>query len=634
MDSFKFNKLCRDTKLFDKNFTTIGADVVFAKAKGIGERKINFATFKDIALPLIAAEKGCTVKELVAKVKEAEGPLCTGTRAEMVKLHDDKSTFTGVCGWKVLQKAVAGVRDEQLASPKDRKERSGKKKKVKKKKKQNEALPQAQDDPGSSSSDDEDEEDDSSESSPVSPQSEQEGLAQAQQTSLAATAQAYENGSISAGHPGLKVVVPGGGTTVQVKMKTVQQVALAAMEQAKKASAFPSPLSSPIASKANLPVPPGSVNKPAVVTVPSALPRNLLSPASSGPGTPSSVSQSPTNSVNSTSLSPSTAVPLINLQGPEGTLLPAQQGPPASGRKANAFQLNLAKVEAGRPKSSLFITPRSSVPLSPHIPSPPMAPKAGGFHASQFKMAYDVAVAPDTTEELVGVLHDLLTRYAALRGIEMQRAELFFEDLKVSAVKELHSQVQLAAARLWTSPRTLDKKELCFILNELLREDHGPLMPFVAGITRAINLLLVGLDRMSMTPSSNVVFRGGGLPDEHRPFFTTGRKYRVPMFTATSIDRDLCQRIFCRRAETHHKQPPVLWVIALDERDGCKHVNYIHTTECKEEQEYLFSPYSVFTVQTTDWKAAPHWKDPHIVYLRAAVDNRLEPEDLPLSPWA
>lgn len=35
---------------------------------------------RDIALPLIAAEKGCTVKELVAKVKEAEGPLCTGTR--------------------------------------------------------------------------------------------------------------------------------------------------------------------------------------------------------------------------------------------------------------------------------------------------------------------------------------------------------------------------------------------------------------------------------------------------------------------------------------------------------------------------------------------------------------------------
>lgn len=48
-----------------------------------------------------------------AKAEESRcAPLPSLLQAEMVKLHDDKSTFTGVCGWKVLQKAVAGVRDE------------------------------------------------------------------------------------------------------------------------------------------------------------------------------------------------------------------------------------------------------------------------------------------------------------------------------------------------------------------------------------------------------------------------------------------------------------------------------------------------------------------------------------------
>eukprot|EP00668_Euglena_longa_P006795 GGOE01008121.1.p1 GENE.GGOE01008121.1~~GGOE01008121.1.p1 ORF type:complete len:665 (-),score=190.78 GGOE01008121.1:284-2278(-) len=642
MDSFKFSKLCRETKLFDKNFGPNDTDVVFASAKVVGERKINFAIFKDVALPLIAAKKGCTVKEVVAKLKETGGPLCTGTKAEAVKWHDDKSTFTGVSGWKVLQQVIAESRDEQSCSPKERKAEKPKKKKLKKKKKHSDTLPRTQTESGSSAEEEDDDDDESSEA-PPSPQSGQEGAAEGDDGTPVTPS---PSSSTPAPGPANKLGIAGGGTTVQVKMRTVQQVALAAMEQAKK-GIFPTPLvpSIPVHVKVDSPAsangkvgnggggatvqgnaprqsPPKAGLETWAPAAPSPLPLQ-----SSVPSAPSSASQSPTNHTPGTPLT-TMAVPVIKSKDSQGAL------GPVSAKTAGPLQLNLAKVEAVRPRPTLLITPRSAVPLSAHVPAPPMAPKAGRFQTSKFKEAYDAAEAPSSTPELLDVLQALLTQYAALRNIETERAALFFEDLKSSAVKELHSEVQLAAARLWTSPRTLDKKELCFILNELLREDHGPLMPLVAIIARAINLLLVGLDRMGMTPASNVVFRGGGLPDEHRPFFSSGRKYRVPMFTATSVDRDLCQRIFCRRAEMHHKQPPVLWVIALDERDGCKHVNYIHTTECKEEQEYLFTPYSVFSVQSAQWKEAPQWKDPHIIYLRAAVDNRLEPEDLPLSPWA
>ena len=51
------------------------------------------------------------------------------------------------------------------------------------------------------------------------------------------------------------------------------------------------------------------------------------------------------------------------------------------------------------------------------------------------------------------------------------------------------------------------------------------------------------------------------------------------------------------------------------------------------EEEYLFAPYSVFTVLRSTWNAGTT-ADPHEVELLAAVDNKGEPEDLLLAPWS
>ena len=61
-----------------------------------------------------------------------------------------------------------------------------------------------------------------------------------------------------------------------------------------------------------------------------------------------------------------------------------------------------------------------------------------------------------------------------------------------------------------------------------------------------------------------------------------------------------------------------------------KHVNYVGALSASSsEAEFLFPPYSVFCVLRLE-------RSPHhlIVELQAAVDNRLEPEDLPLAPWS
>eukprot|EP01045_Picozoa_sp_COSAG04_P009497 COSAG04_NODE_551_length_12696_cov_13.088989_8_plen_58_part_00 len=47
----------------------------------------------------------------------------------------------------------------------------------------------------------------------------------------------------------------------------------------------------------------------------------------------------------------------------------------------------------------------------------------------------------------------------------------------------------------------------------------------------------------------------------------------------------------------------------------------------------FFVPYSVFTVTGVNWNAGTNDK-PHEIELLAAVDNKEEPEDLPLAPWS
>jgi hypothetical protein len=63
-------------------------------------------------------------------------------------------------------------------------------------------------------------------------------------------------------------------------------------------------------------------------------------------------------------------------------------------------------------------------------------------------------------------------------------------------------------------------------------------------------------------------------------------------------------------------------------------VNYVESSKFGDaEAEFLFAPYSTFTVARVEWSPKPNYRTPHRVWLRAARDNLVEPEDLPLAPW-
>lgn len=96
MDNSHFSKMLKETKLIDtKTFTSTDADLLFNKVKAKGERKISFAAFRDHVIAEIAAKKKMS-PDAIADILVASAPQSSGTKADAVKFHDDKSLYTGV----------------------------------------------------------------------------------------------------------------------------------------------------------------------------------------------------------------------------------------------------------------------------------------------------------------------------------------------------------------------------------------------------------------------------------------------------------------------------------------------------------------------------------------------------------
>ena len=71
----------------------------------------------------------------------------------------------------------------------------------------------------------------------------------------------------------------------------------------------------------------------------------------------------------------------------------------------------------------------------------------------------------------------------------------------------------------------------------------------------------------------------------------------------------------------------------IDAGRKCNHVNLVRKTNVPGEEEYLFAPYSAFPVLSVRWGAGTA-AAPHEIELLTAVDNKVEPEDLPLALWS
>lgn len=95
----KWAKFCKDNKLQRSKLSSTDVDLIFAKSVAKGTRKLSYAQFRHIALPLVSEKRGSNLDKILRHIcKNGGGPVFKGTKAEKVRHHDDKSTYTGVYG--------------------------------------------------------------------------------------------------------------------------------------------------------------------------------------------------------------------------------------------------------------------------------------------------------------------------------------------------------------------------------------------------------------------------------------------------------------------------------------------------------------------------------------------------------
>lgn len=267
------------------------------------------------------------------------------------------------------------------------------------------------------------------------------------------------------------------------------------------------------------------------------------------------------------------------------------------------------------------------------------APMELSLANSHFRGLYETTAVPKRQHELFAALDRFLRLAGAKASIAEKELDAFYSELEHEAIeatlmKGRLSEVQAIATRLWSSAEQVGGREFCSLLNHAIRTDDEELLPSATIIVRAVNELCVHRRKDPVRwPEDHVTYRGGGLPDGHQRFFEPGKKYRVPMFLATSFQLKMAKSRFARTAQVNGL-PPVVYIVHLDKDYGCMHVNYLGDgSVIDDEDEFLFAPYSTFEVLATRWRPSPTWMEPHEVELKAAVDNMLEPENLPLAPW-
>lgn len=129
-------KLMEDAKLIDANLNKAKLDLIFTKSKAKGAKSILFAEFQN-ALNLASAAKypkeeaAAALEKLMEPLKKLKAPKAKATKADAVKFHDDKSTYTGVYKQggpstddksitlgTLLDRTPADVRGRKTSSPK------------------------------------------------------------------------------------------------------------------------------------------------------------------------------------------------------------------------------------------------------------------------------------------------------------------------------------------------------------------------------------------------------------------------------------------------------------------------------------------------------------------------------------
>lgn len=193
------------------------------------------------------------------------------------------------------------------------------------------------------------------------------------------------------------------------------------------------------------------------------------------------------------------------------------------------------------------------------------------------------------------------------------------------------------ASHIWTRSDYLEIPEqghlaVFHMINRALWDDDEELLREAMPLIRGINRRCTENRGGPMPEIPECTYRCGSMPPKHIEFFErqakSGEPFRFKPFFATSSSKQSAAS-FLARVEKPNLS--AFWHVKYNEC-GCFHVNdfSVHSAY-PDEKEFLFPPYSAFTVERVAKMADP---EGYRIELRAVLDNQKVAEDLPLAPWS
>lgn len=274
--------------------------------------------------------------------------------------------------------------------------------------------------------------------------------------------------------------------------------------------------------------------------------------------------------------------------------------------------------------------------------APPNPAPVPMFRTCHFKLYYD-AVENFPQPELDSYM-GLVKVFGSEQNVVATDVAKFVAELqrKLQAEQDLRNPEET----LWTADCRLPHKggwvEFCWILNHFLRLDPAcdeqacKAIPFscightLARFCRQLNKVLV--QRFAAFEPPSTVYRGSCMPRAILAWFRSKVRFRAPPYLPTTSDRATARK-FAERAfqNTLQKDPgsdivQVLWVITIPK--SCANGDF--ASSGLAEHEFLFVPYSVFTVANVRTLDAAFME---ISLMANDNKDKVADEELPLSAW-
>jgi hypothetical protein len=334
-----------------------------------------------------------------------------------------------------------------------------------------------------------------------------------------------------------------------------------------------------------------------------------------------------------------------------------------------------------------LVTPHGGVQPSP---GSSISQTSASFEASKYLRLYQQHDASPTLQALQSAVRELLRGWCEMLGLSEKNAalaEAFGDKLimqslpppAAGAVAYSRRPTGRFIVKVWTSLLKLElsdrRPQFFHILQEVVRRGDTvarSLLEAAVILCRGLNANLTsrniprdqlvwpggasapveplrdeGVSGMAFSTEAWTTYRISAMPMDALRFYidlmvAADKRFRTRQFFASSFHRDVSLGFLEYIDDDSHEA--VLFTVRVNPAPPhCLHVGYLEkATACHGEYEHLYPPFSAFTINsvtrpvrdpatrvTRSRTVDDCWK----VEITAAVDNLLEPLDLPLAAW-